>query len=250
MKKRMIVLCSLLTMMVAGCGTTKQSQVAPKSETVDASENETDVSEGETEEKDPGVYSFSDLFGNTTDVTTLTFGDYTYDADGNGGMTPYYTLSDVPSEGYIEWDEYWLYGTGYGDVKTNGGEDKCNNLQELSQINGAIWDVRFYFPLDQVTTDVSATCNEDWELAKSASDEEPNYTEGSYHGFDYFTYDGREPAFEGDTVDNSIYLSVHGTNDHYMKLQINLQKDGKILEFPDKQAIVESVMDHISEVEG
>jgi len=59
-----------------------------------------------------------------------------------------------------------------------------------------------------------------------------------------------EPAFEGDTVDNSIYLYVHGSSDHYMEFQINVQKDGKMLEFSDKQAIVESLLDHISEVEG
>ena len=47
MKKRMIVLCSLLTMMVAGCGTTQQSQVTPKPETVDTSENKADVSKNE-----------------------------------------------------------------------------------------------------------------------------------------------------------------------------------------------------------
>ena len=59
-----------------------------------------------------------------------------------------------------------------------------------------------------------------------------------------------EPAFEGDTVDNSIYLYVHGSRDHYMKFQINVQKDGKMLEFSNKQTVVESLMDHISEVEG
>ena len=76
MKKRMIVLCSLLAMMVAGCGTTQQSQVAPKPETVDTSENEADVSKNEENTADQGIQSFSDLFGNTEDVTMLTFGDY------------------------------------------------------------------------------------------------------------------------------------------------------------------------------
>ena len=98
--------------------------------------------------------------------------------------------------------------------------------------------------------DVTATCIEDWNLAKSSSADERNYTEGTYKGFEYFTYDGVEPAFEGDTVDNSIYLYVHGSSDHYMEFQINVQKDGKMLEFSNKQAVVESLMDHISEVEG
>lgn len=79
MKKRMIVLCSLLTMTVAGCGTTQQSQVTPKPETVDTSENEADVSKNEENTADQGIQSFSDLFGNTEDVTTLTFGDYGVD---------------------------------------------------------------------------------------------------------------------------------------------------------------------------
>lgn len=61
--------------MIAGCGTTQQSQIAPKPETVDTSENEADVSKNE-EKADQGIQSFSDLFGNIEDVTTLTFGDY------------------------------------------------------------------------------------------------------------------------------------------------------------------------------
>ena len=110
--------------------------------------------------------------------------------------------------------------------------------------------LKFYLPIDQGTTYVTATCIEDWDLAKSSSADERNYTEGTYKEFEYFTYDGVEPAFEGDTVDNSIYLYVHGSRDHYMKFQINVQKDGKMLEFSNKQAVVESLMDHISEVEG
>ena len=246
----MIVLCSLLTMMVAGCGTTQQSQVAPKPETVDTSENEADVSKNEENTADQGIQSFSDLFGNTEDVTTLTFGDYGDKDDGSKDMIPYYTLSGLPSNGNIDKDQYWLYGTEYGDLKTHGSDDTINNLQELSQIDGAVWDLKFYLPIDQGTTYVTATCIEDWDLAKSSSADERNYTEGTYKEFEYFTYDGVEPAFEGDTVDNSIYLYVHGSRDHYMKFQINVQKDGKMLEFSNKQTVVESLMDHISEVEG
>lgn len=250
MKKRMIVLCSLLTMMVAGCGTTQQSQVAPKPETVDTSENEADVSKNEENTADQGIQSFSDLFGNTEDITMLTFGDYGDKDDGSRDMIPYYTLSGLPSEGYIDKDQYWLYGTEYGDLKTHGSDDTINNLQELGQIDGAVWDLKFYLPIDQGTTYVTATCIEDWDLAKSSSADERNYTESTYKGFEYFTYDGVEPAFEGDTVDNSIYLCVHGSSDHYMEFQINVQKDGKMLEFSNKQAVVESLVDHISEVEG
>ena len=164
-------------------------------------------------------------------------------------MIPYYTLSGLPSNGNIDKDQYWLYGTEYGDLKTHGSDDTINNLQELSQIDGAVWDLKFYLPIDQGTTYVTATCIEDWDLAKSSSADERNYTEGTYKEFEYFTYDGVEPAFEGDTVDNSIYLYVHGSSDHYMEFQINVQKDGKMLEFSNKQAVVESLMDHISEVE-
>lgn len=164
MKKRMIVLCSLLTMIVAGCGTTQQSQVAPKPETVDTSENEADVSKNEENTADQGIQSFSDLFGNTEDVTTLTFGDYGDKDDGSKDMIPYYTLSGLPSNGNIDKDQYWLYGTEYGDLKTHGSDDTINNLQELSQIDGAVWDLKFYLPIDQGTTYVTATCIEDWDL--------------------------------------------------------------------------------------
>ena len=79
------------------------------------------------------------------------------------------TLSGLPSEGYIDKDQYWLYGTEYGDLKTHGSDDTMNNLQELSQIDGAVWDLKFYLPIDLGTTYVTATCIEDWDLASHKS---------------------------------------------------------------------------------
>lgn len=233
MRKKIVILCSILAMACAGCGTTSQTTIQPRQET--ATNETTPKTEETVDETAEASEEQTNLFADADATLTMGYFDSTADA-----MVGYYKISGLPSSGTIGSDQYWLYGESYGDLKTAGSDTSIQTVGDLSQIDGAVWDVKFYESQEEGTTYCNITCNDDWELAKSANDEKPNYEENTYKDFDYFTYDG-------ESGDESVYLAVHAKDsDKYLSFQISRQKDGNFLTFPDKQGIIETMMDHIS----
>ena len=241
-RKIAILMCSVLALTFVACGnnSTSDSETAektnPTTTATDTKSEDTSKSNDDAKSEN-GLSTIQDFFNGDSDTAQLSFGVYNSEQD---AMVSHAVISAIPTSALVEKTQYWLTGDKYTDFKVQTSDPSIQTAGDLAQIDGSVWDAKFSYATENGTTHFSVYCQEDWELAKSASSNKPNYEEGTYGNTEYLTYDGEN---EGD---NSLYTSIKLNGDYYLKIQLDMQKNGVMYEIDNKQALIESIIDTIS----
>ena len=233
-----IFMCTawMLTFIACGNHSASGNETTEKVSTEKASTEKTTaaVEDAESEEE---LSTIQEFFDGNRDTAQLRFGLYD---SGQDAMVSHAVLSAIPASAKIEKTQYWLTGDKYGDFKVQTSDPSIQTAGDLAQIDGSVWDAKFFYAGQKGNTNFRIYCQEDWELAKSAGSNKPNYEEGTYGNVEYITYDGEN---EGD---NSLYTAIKLNGDYYLKIQLDMQKDGVLYKIGNKQALIESIIDTIS----